>query len=261
MAATRMAATIIITIMATTIIPASITAGTAMRIDAQAMLRLQSWLSPSFPIGAYSYSHALEYAVEAGLVSDRDTLVDWLDADLRHGAGRTDAILFAVAWQAVQDWQNPELLIEVAELAAALRGTAELALESNVQGRAFAATVQKVWPHQRLEPAFAELQRRDIALTLPVAVAVTCAAHAIALQPALLLYLQSAVASLVSAGVRLIPLGQTDGQLAAAALEAAVDQTVSQAMTTELDDIGSAALMVDWASLQHETQYTRLFRS
>lgn len=232
-----------------------------MRIDAQAMMRLQSWLSPAFPIGAYSYSHAVEYAVEAGLVHDRDSLIDWLDADLRFGSGRTDAMLFVATWQAALEWDDPAALIEVAELAAALRGTSEFALESNVQGRSFIATVQRVWPHPRLDQAVAVLRHQGITMSLPVAVAITCAAHAIAVEPALLLYLQSSVANLISAGVRLVPLGQTDGQLATAALEAAVDDTVTEALVTDMADIGSAAAMVDWASLQHETQYTRLFRS
>ena len=55
-----------------------------------AFLRLQSWLSPAFPTGSYSYSHGLEWAVEAGYVHDRESLVDWLDADLRYGSGRNE---------------------------------------------------------------------------------------------------------------------------------------------------------------------------
>ena len=73
--------------------------------------------------------------------------------------------------------------------------------------------------------------------------------------------LQSFIANLVTAGVRLIPLGQTDGQLSIAALEEAVLAASEQAKNATIDDLGSAAFMVDLSSMAHETQYTRLFRS
>jgi urease accessory protein len=68
-----------------------------------AFLRLQSWLSPAFPVGSYSYSHGLEWAVEAGHVYDRGSLVDWLEADLRYGSGRNEAIFFSEAWRCVAE--------------------------------------------------------------------------------------------------------------------------------------------------------------
>src|SRR5580658_8296338 len=105
-----------------------------------ALLRLQSWLSPAFPIGSYSYSHGLEWAVEAGHVHDRRSLVAWLDADLRHGSGRNEAIFFTEAWRSMAN-QDHEGLIRVAELAAALRGTSELALESSQPAAACLATL------------------------------------------------------------------------------------------------------------------------
>src|SRR5215468_5377684 len=94
-----------------------------------ALLRLQSWLSPAFPIGSYSYSHGLEWAVEAGQIHDRKSLVDWLGADLCHGSGRNEAIVFHQAWCCALNDDRAKLL-EIAELAAALRGTSEFALES-----------------------------------------------------------------------------------------------------------------------------------
>src|SRR6476661_5611564 len=94
------------------------------RFPPQALLRLQSWLSTAFPIGAYSYSHGLEWAVEAGYVSDRPSLVDWLEADLCHGSGRNEAIFFSEAWRCTVEDDRAQLF-EIAELAAAYRGTAE----------------------------------------------------------------------------------------------------------------------------------------
>lgn len=231
-----------------------------MITDAAALLRLQSWLSPAFPIGAFSYSHALEWAVEAGDVRDRATLADWLEADLRHGAGRNDAIFFTEAWRAVQANDSEEFL-KTAELAAAYRGSAEFALEASAQGAAFVKAVRAAWPSERFEALADDLARAGTPWTLPIAAGAACASHRIELDAALALYLQSTVANLVNAGVRLIPLGQTEGQIAVAALEAAVLAVTWDAVQLSLDDLGSAAVMVDIASMQHETQYTRLFRS
>src|SRR6516225_9557187 len=114
-------------------------------LSSLALLRMQSWLSPAFPTGSYSYSHGLEWAVEASHVHDRKSLVDWLEADLRYGSGRNEAIFFSEAWHAaVADDQAK--LFEVAELAGAFRGTSEFALESFQQGAACFATLRQVWP-------------------------------------------------------------------------------------------------------------------
>jgi urease accessory protein len=247
--------------MAVTPTPTTIITTTTMSIDPLTLMRLQSWLSPAFPVGAYAYSHALERAVEAGWVKDRASLVAWLEADLRHGAGRQDGIFFAHAWRAAEARDLPALL-SIAELAAAMRSTAEFALESAAQGTAFLATVRKAWPHAFLDEFAAALASpTNIPPILPVAAATVCAAHAISLDLAVAAYLQAWTANLINAGVRLVPLGQTDGQLAVAALEAAVAAIALEVMTASLDDLGSAAFIADIFSMQHETQYTRLFRS
>jgi urease accessory protein len=220
-----------------------------MTTDLQQLMRLQSWLSPAFPIGAFSYSHGLEYAVEAGLVHDKDSLIAWLEADLRYGSGRNEGIFLATALKS-----DGDAFLEIAELAAASFSTQELALEGLSQGEAFLHMVQKAWPSDD----FLDLPFRP---TLAVAVAMACKAHGIDPVAALHLHMQAWLANLINAAVRLVPLGQTDGQLAQAALEEAVLAVAAEATTATIDDLGSAAIMVDWASMQHETQYTRLFRS
>jgi urease accessory protein len=95
----------------------------------------------------------------------------------------------------------------------------------------------------------------------PVAVAVAAAGHGVPLVPALHAFLHAATANLISAGVRLIPLGQTDGQRLVAALEGVIAATAARALQCPLDEIGGAAFRADLASMRHETQYTRLFRS
>lgn len=220
------------------------------------LFRLLTWASPAFPIGAFSYSHGLEYAVEEGLVKNAAHLQDWVGWIVRHGALHSDAMLLAHAYRAAEAGDHAKL-DEVATLAAAMRGTAETAIESLQQGASFFDTAQAVWPSKR---AAAFLKRNGAKHALPVAVALSCAG-AIPLPETLGAFLHAAMANLVSAGVRLIPLGQTDGQRSIAALEVAVTEAVERALATPLDDLATAAPMVDWTSMRHETQYTRLFRS
>jgi urease accessory protein len=223
---------------------------TTMSTDA-ALYRLLTWLSPAFPVGAYSYSHGLEYAVETALVRDRDSLVVWVSHAAGRGAGLADAALLAAAWRG-GDFD------ETCALADSWRGSAETALESRAQGTAFLAATRAAWPHPALDAL--TLRRRN-AVMLPVVVGVAARAHDVALAPTLTAYLHAFSANLISAGVRLIPLGQTEGQRAIAALEPVIARTAQTAMTTPLGEIGTAAPMIDWCSMRHETQYTRLFRS
>jgi len=221
--------------------------------DRAALYRLLSWLSPNYPVGAFAYSHGLEYAVEAGRVAGPGDLIAWVETVLLQGTGRIDGVLFREAHRAVaaRDWAA---LSHVAELGAAFQPSAEIALEARSQGDAFLAVTAKAWP----APALSRLKSGTV---YAVAVGAACAAHNIALQDGLDSYFHAFAANLVSAGVRLIPLGQTDGQGAIAALEPAVAEAESRAMTAALDDLGSAAPLLDLCSMLHETQYSRLFRS
>jgi urease accessory protein len=230
------------------------------RLPAPALLRLQSWLSPAFPTGAYSYSHGLEWAVEAGYINDRKSLVDWLDADLCCGSGRNEAIFFSEAWRCATDDDRAKLY-EIAELAAAFRGSSEFALESSQQGAACLATLRRVWPDRLLDWLWEILGDRDIKPALSVVLGIRSARQGIPVPLALPAFLQSYVANLVTAGVRLIPLGQTQGQAALLELEQAVLAATAEAEGATIEGLGSAAFMVDLASMAHETQYTRLFRS
>lgn len=225
-----------------------------------ALLRQQSWLSPALPTGSYSYSHGIEWAVEAGHIDDRESLVDWLEADLRYGSGRNEAIFFSEAWRCAADNDRAKLF-EIAELAAVFRGTSEFALESSQQASACCATLRHVWPDPLLKWLSETLSERHIPFALAVVLGIRSAREGIPVSVALPAFLQSYAANLVTVGVRLVPLGQTDGQLAIAALEEAVLAASAKARKATIDDLGSAAFMVDLASMAHETQYTRLFRS
>lgn len=229
----------------------------AIIMDEAALTRLMTWLSPSYPVGAYSYSHGLEWAVEAGDIRSRDDLEAWLGAVVTLGSGRNDAILFTHTHRAATA-SDDKALAEVIELAAAFATGAERHLETTAQGRAFVEATMAAWPCDALEP----LQRDPARLVAyPVAVAVAAAGHGIDEALAVPAYLHGFVANLVSAAIRLVPLGQTDGQRAIATLAPVVAQTARDARASGLDDLGSTTLRADLAAMKHETQETRLFRS
>jgi urease accessory protein len=216
-----------------------------------------AWLSPAYPVGAFSYSGGLEWAVEAGDVMDAATLERWLAVMIRHGSGFCDAVFLAHAHRAAAATDNAALTA-VAELAAAFVASRERFLETTAQGRAFFETTRAAWGCAALDRLAAAW---DGPLAYPIAVGVASAGHGIVLEAALLAFLQAVASNLVSAGLRLIPLGHTDGQRVLAGLEPLIADRARQALTCPLDEVGSAAFRVDISSMRHETQYTRLFRS
>ena len=222
---------------------------------AAGLVRLMTWLSPSFPVGAYSYSHGLEWAVESGAVKTEKQLTDWVGCLLNHASGWSDAVLFAQAWRAA-DAGDMERIVEIAALAEALSPSRERHLETMAQGAAF-LKASAAWP-DALSVALAE---RSKWLAYPVAVAVKAAGHDIGMNDALAAYLHAFAANLVSAAVRLVPLGQSDGLTALAALEPVILAVAARAGQAGLDDLGGSGFASDIASMKHETQYTRLFRS
>jgi urease accessory protein len=224
---------------------------------AAALYRLLAWFSPSYPVGAFSYSSGIEWAVEAGDIKDADTLRQWLATMLTEGGGFCDAVFFVHAHRAISA-SDDAALRAVAELAAALAPSKERLVETTAQGGAFLDAARAAWPCPALE-------RLDAVwpgpVAMPVAVAVACAGHGIACAPALQGFLQALAANWISAGLRLIPLGQTDGQRVLAALEQTVAAAAVRAPAIPLDEVGSGAFRADLAAMQHEIQYTRLFRS
>jgi len=222
-----------------------------------ALYRLMAWLSPSYPVGAFSYSSGIEWAVEAGDIKDADTLRRWLAIVIGEGGGFCDAVFFVHAHRSLAD-ADDRALHAVAELAAAFAPSKERHLETTAQGAAFIEATRAAWACPALDRLAAAWTGP---LAYPIAVGVAAAGHGIPLEPSLHAFLHAVTANLISAGVRLVPLGQSDGQRVLAALEPVVEATAQRALITPLDDVGSAAMRADLASLLHETQYTRLFRS
>ena len=205
------------------------------------LLRLLTWLSPAFPVGAFAYSHGLEQAIRDGAVTDAQTLTAWLAALVEHGSAWTDAVLFNAAWTAHDD------VAEIAELAEALAPSLERRREALGQGEAFAKAVA---PWLDLP-----------ALPYPVAVGAAAGRLAIPAEAALTAWLHAFCASLISAAVRAVPLGQTQGLAALAALEPVILAAAARAAHSTLDDLGSASILSDIAAMRHETLEPRLFIS
>lgn len=215
--------------------------------DRRPLLNLLAWLSPAFPTGAFAYSHGLEWVVEAGDIKDGDSLRDWLVDVLARGSGRSDAILLRHAHRVISD---PVALKEIIALAIACAPARERRDEALNQGRAFRSAVAPWMTVAVPEDA-------------PYAVAVGAAAagRGIAEDDVAAAYLQAFAINLISAAVRLVPLGQTVGLQVLAALEPVVLEVADGTKCAALDDVGGCAFRSDLAAMRHETQYTRLFRS
>lgn len=220
-----------------------------------ALYRLLAWLSPSYPVGAFAYSHGLEWAVETAQINDRASMRAWIEDLIRFGGGWSDAVLFANAHGVDGDIDT---LIELNNYALALAPSAERYLETSAQGTAFLKVSRDAWGCDAIDDAVTGLGP-DVAY--PIAVAIAASAHGIDKSTSLHAFLHAVVANLISAGVRLVPLGQTDGQRALAELEKPVSDVVAQALDAPIEHIGGIAVLSDIAAMKHETQYTRLFRS
>jgi urease accessory protein len=267
--------------------------------SAAALYRLLAWLSPSFPVGAFSYSHSLEAAAASGAVHDRASLEARIAAIVAQGSGRIDADILCQAYRAAR--AGDEAGIDIANRRGlAFRATTELALEAAQQGEAFLTTCLAGWPepvlakwaapHPNPLPASGEREKATAAPQKPspretgrgrgprrqaregagptprgvchsAAFGMAAARAGISLDDALLGYLQAFAANLMSAGLRLGLIGQTDGQRILAALEPVIARAAAAAIARDPADFGAATFAVDLASMAHETQYSRLFRS
>ena len=203
---------------------------------------LAQWFSPAFPVSAYAWSHGLEWAISAGDITDAVTLQAWLEAILRHGSGRNDAILMKLAFDA----PDPE---PIAELARAFAFGRERLAETEAQGAAFTDAVNALY---------------GLALPqMPYPVAIGTAARALdlPLRPTIRYALHAFTANLTGAAMRFMPMGQSDGQRVLADLFALIDTVAEEARGADEADLGGSAIRADLAALQHETLPTRIFRS
>ncbi|WP_298257255.1 urease accessory UreF family protein [uncultured Litoreibacter sp.] len=206
------------------------------------ILTLTQWLSPAFPVGAFAYSHGVEVAIQNGVVTSSDSLRDWLRGVLRFGSGGNDCILLRAAY-ASDDLQL------VNDTALAFAASSERLLETRLQGAAFAKTAAAIWGGEA----------RD--LCYPVAIGAAAARAGIDVDLTARMYLQAFASNLVSAAVRAVPLGQTEGQAVLAALTPDCIEIAQNTRDGTLDDLHSTAFLSDIASMTHETLQPRIFRS
>ncbi|NEJ73546.1 urease accessory protein UreF [Rhizobium phaseoli] len=218
--------------------------------ELHALLRLTAWLSPAFPIGSFAYSGGLERAVADGLVTDAASLAAWIGTLIGHGSVWNDAVLLAESHRCQGE---PAHLAEIAALAAALAGSRERHQETMLLGEAFLAAA-RAWP----DGVFDRLPDK---VAYPVAVGVLTGAHGIEPEKALAAFLHAYASQAVSSGIRLGVAGQKDGVAVLAGLEEHIVEVARRAAASTPDDLGSATVQADIASLRHETQATRLFRS
>ncbi|MDH6265705.1 urease accessory protein [Rhizobium sp. SG_E_25_P2] len=218
--------------------------------SSRALIRLMAWLSPAFPVGGFAYSGGLESAVQDGQASDPEALRLWFKTLLARGTWRNDGLLLAEAWRSIDD---PTRLADAATLAEALAGSAERHLEIMTVGEAFAAAAA-AWPH----PALDSLGSRP---PYSVALGVAAAAQSIPLEDCLAAFYHALLSQAISAAIRLGVIGQRQGVALLARFEEAIVTTARDTAGSSLEDLGSAAIGADIASLRHETQQTRLFRS
>lgn len=229
-----------------------------------ALYRLLTFLSPAFPIGAFTYSHGLEQVIDRGGVTNTDELKAWLEDILKYGAGRSDAILLKETYRAAVSCDE-ETVRSTRELALALQPSRERHLETSAQGTAFLNTIKRSWLPDPGIPAgqlFLDITGSDENdWPYPVALGLVCAAHEIPEDASLTSYLHAFTANIISVAVRAVPLGQNDGQAVLATLEPVIFSVAEEACSAGLDDLGSSTFLADIASMAHETQYSRLFRS
>ena len=216
----------------------------AITTEPQRLLQLLAFMSPAFPIGSFAYSHGLEWAIDAGNVKTADDVRDWIESLLISGSGWNDAVLFSVAYDGSEETRR-----EIDELALALAASRERALETSDLGQSFAKAAEV------LLLKATELQ------SYPVVVAATCCEMGISKHEGLLAFLQVFSNNLIAVAVRLVPLGQTHGLEIMRDLMPVIIRTAARAMSSAIDDLGSSTLLSDIASMRHETQYSRVFRS
>ncbi|WP_150494930.1 urease accessory protein UreF [Roseibium aquae] len=231
---------------------------------AGALYKLLSFFSPAFPVGAFTYSHGLEQAVENGTLQSASDVERWLGEVVAYGAIRSDGILLVHAFRAVQAGDRAAL-DDLIGLGLALQPSRERYLESSAQGTAFMVTFLAAWSSQQDTAACAWLRSVDTngktAWPYPVAIGAAASASDLPVEETVTAYMQAFVSNLVSAAIRTVPLGQTQGQKVLATLQPLCQSVARDTLAASLDDLGSSSFLADIASMNHETQYTRLFRS
>jgi len=221
------------------------------------MYYLLTWFSPSFPIGAYAYSHGLEYAIESKTVKNTSDLFDWISDFLNYGTCYNDGIIISNAYDAVLK-NNITELEKISLIAKAFKPTKEISLESYQQGISFADAVSKSLNSKKFDKLI-KILNKNISYVIAVACAGgVCNINKLDLVNA---YFHAFISNLISAALRLMSIGQTESQILILKFKKEVELLTNKILLNSLDGIGSSVFVGDWSSARHEKQYSRLFRS
>ncbi len=229
----------------------------------QTPLALWQLISPTLPVGGFNYSEGIEWLVEAGTITNAEQLQDWLAQELKQGSIRVETAIMARAYRAVQT-EAPEIPLDQATLQSwnqwltATRETHELRQQSLQMGGSLRKLLLDLTP--AIEPLFT-FAPLSAPCHYAIAFGLGAAFWHIDLPQATLGYLHSWVNNLISAGVRLVPLGQTAGKRILFNLMPDITHQATQILTLKDDELYSCSWGLSMASMGHETQYTRLFRS
>ena len=207
----------------------------------QDMMTLQTWFSPTFPTGAFSYSHGLESAIQDNLVKDAGGLKSWVDSLLSYGSGRNDGLFLKAAYKGVDEANN---------LCLTLCGSKERLRETTELGQAFSRVVRASYGVNLPDQT-----------AYPVAIGITAEQIGLDLTLTLQSYLQAFASNLISVGVRTIPIGQQAGQDCLIGLYPVIQNMTNQIKSESLDELGTATFVSDLMAMKHEKSVPRIYRT
>jgi urease accessory protein len=224
-------------------------------MDATALLMLLQLTSPALPVGAYGYSEGLETLVDQGLIRSAADLQIWLQESLAAGSISIESAILIRTHRAWVQGNQPEVIYWNHWLSAT-RETAELQQQNWQMGRSLLKLLQDLYP-DRDWSGWNMQENWNMAIVFALAAGLA----EIDEYTAVLGYLQSWASNLVSAGVKLIPLGQTAGQKLMLQLAKPITNRADRSLHLPDDQLFSCSWGLSIASMTHETQYSRLFRS
>jgi urease accessory protein len=219
------------------------------------LLRLLQLASPLLPVGGYSYSEGLESLVSQGIITDRSTFAAWIDRELHVGAIRIETAVMDRAYLAGIALDEQRLQYWNHWLSAA-RETEELREQSWQMGGSLIKLAIELTPEIR-----GLISSVELPCNYAIAFGITAQYWRIDREVTIAAYLHSWVTNLIGAGVKLIPLGQTAGQQLLWQLQAEIDRLSLTIPTLDDKDLYACSWGLALASMQHETLYSRLFRS
>ena len=201
---------------------------------------LQTWFSPLFPVGSFSYSHGLEAMINDNLIKSKEDILEYLKCILKYGSGKNDIILIKYAYQGE----------EINDLALSLCPTKERKIESIEMGNAFRKVLEDSWNYKIQENT-----------AYPVSVGKAAKYFKIPLNLTIISYLQSFASNLINVCIKHIPIGQKVGQDCIIQTYDLIREIEIESKNLELEDLGGVCFNSDIYSIKHENLRTRIYKT